>query len=333
MPPRELHKMAFYHPVGFSLWNISDERVADLKNVFPDIHFVNTDNLETLVAELTDADALCSMRMTPELFRAAKKLKWIHSVAAGVGGLMIPEVLASDVLITNARGIFSVIMAEHTVGLMLACSRRLFDSYRFQRAHVWSREQLWAMPPPMGEVQGKTLGIIGLGSIGQEISKRARAFGMRVLGVKKDLASGAEHADRVYSLPQLNEVLQESDFVVLTLPHTPETKRLMSDAPLGAMKPSAYLINVGRGKLVDEEALLRALNEQRLAGAALDVFETEPLPPNSPLWDHPKIFITPHSSACFPEFWQRSRDLIIENIRRFRSGAPLKNSVDKQKGY
>lgn len=333
MSPPILNKMVFFHQAGFSLWNMTDQRVAEIQRLFPDLRCVNTTDIESLAREIVDADVLCSMRITEELFRAAKKLRWIHSVAAGIGGLMIPSVLNSDVLITNARGIFSTVMAEHTMGMILTFSRRLLDSYRFQQRHQWARDQLWELQPRMGEISGKTLAIIGFGSIGIEIAKRARAFGMRILAVKKNPARGVEFADQAFPLPQLQEALRQSDFVVLALPHTPETKHVMGEAQFQAMKPTAYLLNVGRGKLVDENALLFALHENRLAGAGLDVFTTEPLPQEHPLWDEPNVLITPHCSANFPEFWSRTLSLISENIRRFRSGQTLLNLVDKKRGY
>lgn len=333
MTSRELNKMVFYHQVGFSLWNMTDERIAELQKLFPDIRFINTFDLKTLAQEIVNAEALCSMRIPAELFQSAKKLKWIHSVAAGIGGLMIPEVLVSDVLVTNARGVFSTVMAEHALGIILAFSRRLFDCMRFQQQSRWAREELWAMEPKMGEISGRTLGIVGYGSIGQEIAKRARAFEMRILAVKKDTSSRDEFADQVFSLSQLTDLLRQSDFVVLALPHTPDTKGIIGKAEFEVMKPNAYLINIGRGKLIDEGALIQALRNGRIAGAALDVFETEPLPQDHPFWAEPNILITPHCSGNFSGFWPRSRDLIAENIRAFREGKSLRNVVDKKRGY
>jgi D-2-hydroxyacid dehydrogenase (NADP+) len=333
MSRHELNKMVFYHQVGFSLWNMTEERAGDLKNLFPDIHFINTPDVPALAEQIVDADALCSMRITPDLFGAATKLKWIHSVAAGIGGLMIPEVLASDVVITNARGIFSTVMAEHTLGMMLAFSRRLLDSYRYQQHRQWARATLGELEPRMGEISGKTLSIIGYGSIGREIARRARGFGMRILALKKDPSTGGEDADQVFTLGQLHELLKDSDFVVLALPHTPDTKQVLGEAEFKVMKSSVYVINIGRGRLIDEDALLRALRDGRIAGAGLDVFATEPLPADHPLWGEPNVLITPHSAAIFPEFWPRSLALLAENIRRFRSGETMKNLVDKKRGY
>ncbi len=328
-----LEKMVFFHQTGFSLWDITEDRVAYFRPIFPDIQFVSATGMEPLARESVDADAICSMRITAELVQGAKRLQWIHSPAAGLGGLMIPEVLNSDIAVTNAKGVLSEVMAEHAMGFILACSRRFLDSFHFQHQHQWAQEKLWTLKPTLDQVQGKTLGIVGLGSIGREISKRARAFGMQILAVKRNPESGGDAADRVFPLSQLETMLHDSDFVVLALPHTPETKHVMSDAQFAAMKPSAYLINIARGKLIDEKALLRALDKNLLAGAALDVLETEPLPPDSPLWDHPRVFITPHCSSVFPDFWPRSRTLIAENIRRFLGGKTLLNLIDKKKGY
>jgi phosphoglycerate dehydrogenase-like enzyme len=333
MSQRELNKMVLYHQVGFSLWNMTGERTAGLKKLFPDIHFVNAPNLQSLAELIVDADALCSTRINAQLWGAATKLKWIHSFAAGIGGLMIPEVLTSSILITNARGIFSTVMAEHTLGMILAFSRRLLDSYRYQQQHQWARESLGEIEPIMGEIFGKTLGIMGYGSIGREIARRARGFGMRILALKKDPSIGGQDADRVFTLAQRSELLKESDFVVLALPHTPDTKQVLGEGEFNVMKPGAYVINIGRGKLIDEGALLRALRDGRIAGAGLDVFATEPLPEDHPFWDEPNVLITPHSAAIFPEFWPRSLALLAENIRRFRTGEPLKNLVDKNRGY
>jgi phosphoglycerate dehydrogenase-like enzyme len=260
-------------------------------------------------------------------------LRWVHSPAAAVHTLIFPEFIASNVTLTNAREVHAPVVAEHVMALMLALGKRLPDCIGLQLRHCWGQQALWGQQTRPRELAGDTLGIVGLGTIGREVACRAKAFGMRVIGTREHPETAADHVDAVYGSGELPKVLSEADFVVLAAPITSNTKKLMNATTLAHMKPSAYLINVGRGALVDEGALAEALRSQGIAGAALDVFEKEPLPADSELWDVPNLLITPHSAGLTERLWERHYALIKGNLRRYLAGERLLQVVDKQKGY
>jgi len=246
---------------------------------------------------------------------------------------MRDDIRRSSVVITNSRHVHAVTMAEHTLGLMLALARRLPSAARYQLEKHWAQQEIWDETPHPVEINGRTLVIIGYGAIGQELAKRARACDMRVVGVKRDPARGGEHADRVVGTGELASVLPEADFVVLAAPLTPETEHAFGPAHFGAMKKTAYFVNVGRGALVDEKALVAALEERSIAGAAIDVAETEPLAADSPLWSAPNLFITPHLAGVSERLWHRHAALLLDNLERYFAGRELLNVVDKERGY
>lgn len=256
---------------------------------------------------------------------AAAPIEWLHTLSAGVEGLLVPEVVNSQVIITNSRGIHATPMCEHVFALILSFARSLPQLYRHQQARVWQRL-------PVDEVRGKTLGLIGLGAIGGELARVAAAFGMKVLAVRRSPAPVAG-VDLVLGPRQLDRLLEEADYVVIALPLTPETHSLIGERELRLMKPTAVLINVSRGEIVDEPALIRALREGWIAGAGLDVFRTEPLPAGSELYDLENVIITPHLAGSTPHYYRRAMELFGENLRRYLAGAPLLNVVDKARGY
>jgi len=263
----------------------------------------------------------------------AKKLKWLHSTAAGVAQLMYPELRDSGILVTNPSGVFSVPMAEHTMGLLLALARNFPDSVRQQDRANWSQHELWDKPQHLAEVNGQVLLIVGYGSIGRELAKRAKAFEMRVWGVTRSGEGDGEHVERIFPASKLHEALPEADYVVIAAPETAETKHLIGAAELAKMRRGARLINVGRGSLLDEEALIRALESGTLGGAAIDVAQTEPLPGDSPLWKAPNLFITPHTSALSDRLWKRQTSLLVELLERWFDGRDMSNRVDLKRGY
>lgn len=283
--------------------------------------------------EIVDSDAACVLKISADLLKSARQLRWLHTPAAGVGSLLIPELVESDIVLTNGRGTNAVTVAEHALGLMLALARRLADAARYQAQRLWATDLIFSAQPPLDELFGKTLLIVGFGSIGRETAKRARAFGMRVLATKRNPGQGERNGCEVYSPEALPRLLGEADFVLLSLPLTPDTGRVIGAKELELMKPSAFLINVARGRVVDEDALIEALERGRIAGAGLDVFRQEPLPESSPLWTMRNVIITPHYAGTSRQFWCRARDLLVENIRRFVAGQPLLNVVDKKRGY
>jgi phosphoglycerate dehydrogenase-like enzyme len=242
---------------------------------------------------------------------------------------MTLDFLASPVLLTNSAGVYAVPMADHVLAMMLYFSRRFHVLGRNQFQHTWTD---WNERRG-DELNEKTVGIIGLGGIGQEIARRAKGFGMRVLATRKRPALPAEFTDEVRGIDALPWLLWEADYVVLCPPLTTITSQMIGERELAMMKPSAYLFNVGRGGLIDEPALIRALEQGVLAGAGLDVFEQEPLPADSPLWGLPNVLVTPHDAGSSPRSHERFLNLFLENLRRYLTREPLLNVVNKTEGY
>jgi len=324
--------IALHH--RFELWTAPAWVRDRLQKDFPQVEVVQLPDYSGLEKEIVDADAALAWSVRPEQLRAARKLRWIHSTAAAVHQLMFPELVASDVVVTNSRSVHGPVVAEHALALMFAVARKIPAAVRFQQQRVWGQERSWREAPVPGELQDATLGLIGLGSIGCEIARRAAGLGMRVLAVREHPERGSvEGVEAVYGPARLAEALAASDYVVLAAPVTASTKRLMDSARLAQMQAHACLVNVGRGALVDESALTAALREKRIASAALDVFQEEPLPADSPLWCLENVLITPHTGAVTGRLWERQYVLIAENLRRFLADEPLLGMVDKRKGY
>jgi phosphoglycerate dehydrogenase-like enzyme len=317
----------------FSLWVMPEWVVERLRSDFPEHHFVYIKDYAAIDREIPDAEVFIGWTMRPEQLAAARKLRWVHSPAAAVHTLIFPELVASDVTLTNAREVHAPVVAEHVMAVLLALAKRIPDCANLQQRHMWGQQALWEQQPRPREIGGDTLGIVGLGSIGREVARRAKAFGVRVIGTREHSQKPADHVDTIYGPKELPKLLAEADFVVLAAPITADTKKLIDGATLAHMKPSAYLINVGRGALVDERALTEALRSRSIAGAALDVFDKEPLPVESELWDVPNLLITPHSAGLTEKLWDRHYLLIKENLRRYLAGETLLQIVDKQKGY
>jgi len=266
-----------------------------------------------------------SPEATRRLLARVPNLRWIHTISAGVDHLLFPELRESDAILTNASGVFNIPIAETVMAYILAVVKRLPEFWAHQREHRW--EKL-----PLRELRGLTVGIVGMGDIGTEVARLCRAFGMRVLGLRRRPAP-SDLADEVLPPDRLQDLLARSDFVVIAVPLTAETRGMIGRAELAAMKPDAWLVNISRGAIVDEEALIEALRAGRIGGACLDVFTQEPLPPESPLWDMPNVIITPHNSWSSPHIEEREIALFLENLRRYVAGEPLLNVVDKQAGY
>jgi phosphoglycerate dehydrogenase-like enzyme len=315
----------------FSFWRIPPELPEAIRRRWPEMRIVHLDSYDLLPAELPDTDIFAGFTLQPEQLAAARKLKWIHVTAAGVAQLMRPDVRARGITITNSRGIHAIPMAEHTIGLLLALARKFPASIRFQEQRRWAQQEIWNARP--SELHGATLVIVGFGAIGSELARRARAFGMRVWAVTRTGRADESLAHRVFPATELARALPEADYVVLAAPDTPSTHHMIGEEQLAAMKPSACLVNVARGSLVDEPALVKALERQMIAGAALDVTEKEPLTPESPLWGLENVLITPHTSSVSDQLWPRQTNLLIENLERWFSGRDLINLVDFTRGY
>jgi len=320
-----------WHP--FTEWQAKPLVAETLHRRWPEMHVVHAPTFAELPPALPDADIFVGAILRPNQFRLAKKLKWIHSTSAGVGQLTYPELVASGIVVTNASGVFSVPMAEHTIGLLLALARNFPDCVRQQDQKIWSQQALWDKPQHLTELNGATLVIVGFGSIGREIAKRAAALEMRVIGVTRSGQGDTTHTQKIVAIEVLDEVLLEADYVVVAVPETGETNHLFNAKRISIMKRGARLINLGRGSAIDEIAVVRALERGLLGGAALDVADVEPLPAESPLWNAPNLLITPHTSAISARLWQRETDLILRLLEQWFAGKELSNRVDLKKGY
>lgn len=311
-------------------WTMPAHHVDTLRRLFPDVLFHYVDGEAALMTGVVDVEVAFTSRLTREAFAAAPLLRWVHSPATGIGGMLFPELRQSEVRLTNSRGMNARAVAEHAMMLLLALARRLPAAIDAQRARRWAQDQLSGLPT----LQGRTMGIVGLGAIGARLAQIAGAFGMRVIATRRDpRAERPPEVAEVMPASALTRLLGESDVVVLAAPLTEETRELIGAAELASMRPSAWLINVARGKLVREADLVEALNAGRLAGAALDVFQREPLAADSPLWTLPNVIVTPHVAGFRDDYWEAAVELFGENLRRYRAGWPLLNVVDKQAGY
>jgi phosphoglycerate dehydrogenase-like enzyme len=304
-----------------------------LRRRWPEMRVLHLPDYDRLPQELPDTDIFVGYSLRPQQLKEARKLKWIHSTAAGVAQLMYPELRESGIVVTNPSGIFSVPMAEHTIGLILALARNLPDSVRYQDASRWAQQELWDKPQHLTELNGQLLLIVGMGSIGRELARRARALEMRVWGVTRSGKGDAALAERILPASQLAAALPEADYVVIAAPETVETKHLIGAKHLARMKGTARLINVARGSLLDEAALVHALETGALAGAALDVASAEPLPAESPLWRAPNLILTPHTSAMSDRLWHRQTEVLAELLERWFAGQEMFNQVDFARGY
>jgi phosphoglycerate dehydrogenase-like enzyme len=276
--------------------------------------------VEAFAEAAEEADVILNWTGSRDLLRQvhgmAPHVRWIHSRSAGLDELLFPELSESPVVLTNARGVFSEILGEFAIAAVLFFAKGLRRMLRSQEAGVWDQFDTV-------EIAGQTMGIIGLGDIGKAASRRAEAMGMKIMGLRR--ADGPERK---------HEVLAQSDYVLLSAPLTPETRGTIGEAELRQMKPAAVLINLGRGPLVDETALVAALRERRIGGAALDVFDEEPLPPGHPFYSLDNLLLSPHAADHTPDWKQRAMRLFLDNFARYRKGEPLTNVVtDKRRGY
>jgi phosphoglycerate dehydrogenase-like enzyme len=303
---------------------VTEQQVAELRAAAPNatFHFVTDQaELKTRIEEAEVVFGHVSAAMLPR----AKRLKWVQSPAAGPNALMYPEMLASDVLVTSCKSNGAIPLAEHAMMLMLMLNRDALRWVRAQDAQRW--EHVYH-----GELTGLTCAIIGLGHSGQDLARKAKAFHMKVIGMRRS-DQPAPNVDAIYPRERLHEFLGQADFVVVTAPLTPETRGLLGEAEFRAMKPTAYYICFSRGGIADDAVLLRALQEHWIAGAGLDAHAKEPLQPDSPFWTAPNTIVTPHNGATTPLTRQRGIDIFAENLRRYIAGQPLINMVDKEAGY
>ncbi|MFB0535064.1 MAG: D-2-hydroxyacid dehydrogenase [Anaerolineae bacterium] len=333
--------------VVLSTMRFTDELLDKLRAVSPRLVVKQRTgrNAEEVEQALEDGvEVLYSFYLPADLSRAPK-LKWVQMHAAGVDSLLDHPIMRSDVLLTTTSGIHATPIAEYVFASILAFNRRVPQMLYYQSRREWpeGRWNLFARP----ELRDSTLGIVGYGSIGREVGRIAGCFGMRVVAIKRSVSQMRDVGyavqgtgdregallDGAFPPERLSEMLSLCDYVVVAVPLTPETRKLIGEAELRAMKPSAYLVNISRGGTVDEAALIRALREGWIAGAGLDVFEEEPLPSDSPLYDLENIILSPHVSGFTLRYDERASDLFAENLRRYLAGEPLLNLVDKARGY
>lgn len=316
-----------------AVWVLPRRFVDELRREFPQHAFLDAWDRDTIRRLLPEADAAFTPYVDRDVFPRAARLRWIQAVAVGVGSLLYPEMVASPVVITNARGIRARAMAEHIIGVSLALARKLHVAVRRQAERVWAQTELEGSGA-IRLLAGRRLGVVGLGAIGTETAALAAAFGMRVSAIRRRVEQPLpDGVEEVLPPERLHDLLGRSDVVVLSPPLTSATRGLIGRAELAVMKPDAFLVNIGRGRLVDDEALVAALRSGRLGGAALDVFAREPLDPASPYWDLPNTIVTPHTSGAMEDYWTPLVALFSENLRRLEDGRPLLNVVDKHAGY
>ena len=311
----------------------TDPRLAMLEELPPETGIAVGNSAEAFVRAAPDATVIFNWSLAGDLqrevFRMCPNVEWVHSRSAGLDGLLFPELVESPVRLTNGRGLYSESLGEFVVGAILYFAKDLRRMIRNQAAGAWE-------PFDIVEVRGQTVGIVGYGDIGRAVATRVRALGMRVLAVKRHgppAHEAAPLAERIYGPEGLIEMISRSDYVVAAAPLTPETLGMIGEPELAAMKPGAVLINVGRGPVVQEAALVKVLSEQRIKGAALDVFETEPLPGGHPFYKLENVLLSPHCADHTPDWLDQAMRFFLAQFERFRKGEPLKNVVDKRLGY
>ena len=314
-------------------WQIPQESVDTLRERFPQHTFTHATDDEARARGLSEAEIAFTWIMNAAELARAQKLKWVHSSAVAVETFCLPEMFARDVIVSNSRGIQAAPIAEHVMAVLLALAKQL--PYVIDR----QREPRWAQNDFTGDrlpwlLKGKTLGLIGVGTIGSEIAVRAGAFGMRVIGMRRRADRGSVlGVDQLLSASDLHRLLEQSDVLVIAAPLTAETHNLLGATEFARMKKGAVLINVGRAKIVDHSALVDALRSGHLGGAALDVFLKEPLPADDPLWSFPNVILTPHTSGFRQGHWNDVIDLFSDNLTRFEGGQAVKFRVLPELGY
>jgi phosphoglycerate dehydrogenase-like enzyme len=347
---------------------VEPERLARIVEAARPMTVVNAESTDEARTAIADADAFFG-KLTAELLAAARQLRWVQAPTASLEHYMFPELVAHPCVLTNMRGLYSDVIADHVFGYVLCFARNFHHYIRNQlearwapvggkaessvravarkvRRHVEERlgkgeqsgfvtgpAQVSAVDRSHLHLSDTTLGVVGLGQIGSEVARRGLAFGMRVLAVDPIRAAAPAGVAALWRPERLSDLLGESDFVVIAAPHTPETVKLFRRARFRQMKPSAYLINIGRGAIVDLGDLVAALRAGEIGGAGLDVYETEPLPPDHPLWAMPNVILTPHVAGASPRIAERHLAVLLDNVGRFARGEPLATSVDKRRWF
>lgn len=313
-------------------WCIPPAQVERLARAVPQHRVVYAPTPAERAAGLGEADVLFTWILSDAELAAAPRLRWVHSSAVAAGTLSLPALAARGIVVSNTRGVQATPIAEHVFAGLLALTRRLPLALERQRTRTWAQNEFTGAHLPL-MLRGQTLAVIGLGSIGAEVARLGAAFGMDVIGVRRDVSRPCPGVRAIWGPDDLDAVLPQADMVVLAAPFTAGTARLLDRGRLGRMKPGARLVNVARGQLVDSVALAEALEAGHLGGAALDVFDEEPLPPAHPLWQAPNLIVTPHTSGFRAGHWDDVIDVFVDNLRRWDAGEPLRWQVDPAHGY
>lgn len=308
---------------------LTQKHIRTIKRILPHAKIVVGTGAPAMARAGRDADIIAGFpwQIASLPLAAAKRLKWIHSFSAGVDRLLLPGIVPPEVLLSNSSGIHAIPIAEHLIGFMLLFTRKFHTTLRNQQKKIWKGLR------DITELHGKTVLIVGLGAIGEATARLAHAFGCNVIAVARSNRKPPEFVDRLVTASRLDAMLPKADFVVITLPHTRETHHLFTTKKIRLMKPSAVIMNIGRGPIIHEHDLVQALKKKLIAGAALDVTETEPLPKSSPLWRMNNVVITPHHSGLSEKYMDRAIERFCLNLRAFAHGKPLPNLVDKTLGY
>jgi phosphoglycerate dehydrogenase-like enzyme len=325
------HKIAILLHDEFEMWRPPAWFIEKLRTEFPQTEIACSTQKRDDEQALRGADVMIGWALPPEQLHAAKSLRWIYSITAAVDQFLYPELISSQIALTNAGTVHGPVVAEHAIAMLLALAKRLPSAVRYQERRKWAMEAIWKEQPRPREVRGSSLVVVGLGSIGAEVAAMAAALKMHVIGVREHPERGG--AQEVVGFDALDTAIARADFVVLAAPLTERTRHLIDARRLQLFKPSAFLINVSRGALVNESALVKALRDRKLAGAALDVFEQEPLSRWSPLWKMPQVLITPHTAFLTENVWHRHYETFAANLKRYLAGQPLEGAVDLKRGY
>lgn len=331
MTKRKIDTIAIAYGMMINDYTMNEQNLDRIRKAAPDSNIILMKNKEDWLRQKPEfADRInVVFGLRPFLWhKEMPNLVWCQQTGAGANWLLdMPDVVESDLILTNASGVHAIPIAEHILALMLSLSRCVHLNIRSQTERKWDRRG------EVLELDGATMGIIGLGAIGEKTAEKARALNMRVLGLRRNPERSSPFVEKIFGPDGLHELLSQSDWVVLTAAMTSETKGLIGEAEFRAMKDTAFIINIARGPIIQEQAMIKALRERLIAGAGLDVFETEPLPEESPLWGMENVVITPHYAGATPKYMDRLLDIFTENLRLFQAGEPLINVVDKKLGY
>ena len=316
--------------LNFEPNTLPETQLAQVQALAPDMRVLVTHDRDEIESVLDEIE-ITAGGFPRDLLPGALNLRWLQQWGAGADWLLrYPEAADLEFVLTNASGVHPIPISEHILAFLLAFGRGFHRALRAQARHEWFS---YDRQNGLFELVGKTMLLVGVGAIGERTAQVAAALGMRVLGVRRDPARDVPGVEAMVGSDRLLDLLPEADFVVLTVPLTRETQGMIGERELRAMKPTAYFINIGRGGTVQERALIRALQEGWIAGAGLDVFETEPLPGDSPLWKMENVIVTAHYAGSTPHYHERAMAIFLDNLRRYQAGKPLRNVVDKRLGY